>query len=199
MKIVIIKYNAGNIRSVNNALQRLGYTAEITADPELIRQADKVIFPGVGEASTTMSYLRETGLDKVIINLKQPVLGICLGMQLMCSHSEEGNVDCLNIFNEKVQKFQLPEPNTTNIKIPHMGWNQIKDVKAPLFDVSIDSEYVYFVHSFYVALGEHTAATTDYILPYSSALQKDNFYATQFHPEKSGSIGERILANFLNL
>lgn len=199
MKIIIIKYNAGNIRSVNNALQRLGYEAEITADPEQIKGADKVIFPGVGEASTTMAYLRETGLDKIIVNLKQPVLGICLGMQLMCSHSEEGNVDCLNIFNEKVRKFQLPEPNSDNIKIPHMGWNQINDVKTPLFDPSLEGEYVYFVHSFYVAQGEHTAATTDYIIPYSAALQKDNFYATQFHPEKSGSVGERILANFLKL
>lgn len=198
-KIVIIKYNAGNIRSVNNALLRLGYEAEITADPAQIQQADKVIFPGVGEASTTMAYLRETGLDKVIVNLKQPVLGICLGMQLMCSHSEEGHVDCLNIFDEKVRKFQLPEANVENIKIPHMGWNQITDVKTPLFDASLEGEYVYFVHSFYVALGEDTAATTNYILPYSSALQKDNFYATQFHPEKSGSIGERILANFLKL
>lgn len=199
MKIVIIKYNAGNIRSVNNALQRLGYEAEITADPAQIQQADKVIFPGVGEASTTMAYLRETGLDTVIVNLKQPVLGICLGMQLMCSYSEEGNVDCLNIFNEKVRKFQLPEPNPKNIKIPHMGWNQISEVKTPLFDASLEGEYVYFVHSYYVALGEDTAATTNYILPYSSALQKDNFYATQFHPEKSGSVGERILANFLKL
>ncbi|WP_439181611.1 imidazole glycerol phosphate synthase subunit HisH [Carboxylicivirga taeanensis] len=198
-KIIIIKYNAGNIRSVNNALLRLGYEAEITADPEQIQQADKVIFPGVGEASTTMAYLRETGLDKVIINLKKPVLGICLGMQLMCSHSEEGNVDCLNIFDEKVRKFQLPEPNVENIKIPHMGWNQITEVKAPLFDASLEGEYVYFVHSYYVAIGEDTASATDYILPYSSALQKDNFYATQFHPEKSGSVGERILENFLKL
>ncbi len=197
--IIIIKYNAGNIRSVNNALLRLGYEAEITADPDRIRQADKVIFPGVGEASSTMAYLRETGLDEVIINLKQPVLGICLGMQLMCSFSEEGDVDCLNIFNEKVRKFQLPEPNTQNIKIPHMGWNKITNVKSPLFDSSQEGEFVYFVHSYYVALGEHTAATTDYIHLYSSALQKDNFYATQFHPEKSGSAGERILANFLRL
>ncbi|MCG8579975.1 MAG: imidazole glycerol phosphate synthase subunit HisH [Bacteroidales bacterium] len=197
--IVIIKYNAGNIRSVMNALARLGYEAEITADPLKIKEADKVIFPGVGEASTTMAYLRETGLDEIITNLKQPVLGICLGMQLMCSYSEEGNVDCLGIFDEQVKKFQLPEPNNGNIKIPHMGWNKITNVKTPLFDDSLEGEYVYFVHSFYVALGDDIAATTEYILPYSSALHKDNFYATQFHPEKSGSVGERILANFLKL
>ncbi len=199
MRIIIIKYNSGNIRSVNNALLRLGYEAEITADPEMIKKADKVIFPGVGEASTTMAYLRETGLDKVIINLKQPVLGICLGMQLMCSFSEEGNVHCLNIFNEKVRKFQLPHPNAENIKIPHMGWNVLQKVQSPLFDKSLEGRYVYFVHSYYVAMGEYTAAITDYIQPYSSALQKDNFYATQFHPEKSGSVGECILANFLKL
>nr|WP_321407736.1 imidazole glycerol phosphate synthase subunit HisH [uncultured Carboxylicivirga sp.] len=199
MKIVIIKYNAGNIRSVLNALNRLGYEAEISADPEVIRNADKVIFPGVGEASTTMKYLRETGLDKLIVSLKQPVLGICLGMQLMCSWSEEGDVDCLGIFDEKVRKFQLPEGNPDNIKIPHMGWNSIFNVKSNLFDASLEGEYVYFVHSFYVAKGPDTAATTNYILEYSSALQKDNFYATQFHPEKSGSVGERILSNFLSL
>jgi len=199
MNIVIIKYNAGNIRSVDNALQRLGYKAEISPDPEKISKADKVIFPGVGEASSTMSYLRKTGLDNVVRGLKQPVLGICLGMQLMCSYSEEGHVDCLNIFDEKVRKFQLPEPNLRNIKIPHMGWNKIYDLKSDLFDPSLEGEYVYFVHSFYVAQGPDAAATTDYILPYSSALQKDNFFATQFHPEKSGPVGERILTNFLKL
>lgn len=199
LNIVIIKYNAGNIRSVNNALLRLGREAEITADPEKIRKADKVIFPGVGEAGTTMAHLRKTGLDKVIINLKQPVIGICLGMQLMCGFSEEGNVECLNIFDEKVRKFRLPVSDARNIKIPHMGWNTIRKLQSPLFDQSLEGEYVYFVHSFYVALGAHTAAVTDYIQPYSSALRKDNFYATQFHPEKSGSPGERILANFLKL
>lgn len=198
-KIVIIKYNAGNIRSVLNALNRLGYKAEISANPEVIRNADKVIFPGVGEASTTMAYLRKTGLDKVITKLKQPVMGICLGMQLMCSYSEEGNVDCLNIFDERVMKFQLPESNPDNIKIPHMGWNTIFDVNSKLFDASLEAEHVYFVHSFYVALGPDTAATTKYIVDYSSALQKNNFYATQFHPEKSGSVGERILSNFLKI
>lgn len=198
-KIVIIKYNAGNIRSVDNAIQRLGYEAEITAEPKKIREADKVIFPGVGEASSTMRYLKESGLDEVIKSLKQPVLGICLGMQLMCRYSEEGDVDCLNIFDEVVRKFQLPDPNPDNIKIPHMGWNKIADLKSDLFDASLEGEFVYFVHSFYVAKGPDTAASTDYILSYSSALQKDNFYATQFHPEKSGSVGERILANFLKL
>lgn len=199
MNLVIIKYNAGNIRSVNNALLRLGYEAEITADPEKIMKADKVIFPGVGEASTTMDYLKNTNLDQLITGLTQPVLGICLGMQLMCSFSEEGSVDCLNIFDEKVRKFQLPNPNTHNIKIPHMGWNRIYDLKSDLFDSSLEGEYVYFVHSFYVAQGPHSVATTDYILPYSSAAQRDNFFATQFHPEKSGKVGERILTNFLKL
>ncbi|MFT3740600.1 MAG: imidazole glycerol phosphate synthase subunit HisH [Breznakibacter sp.] len=197
--IVIIKYNAGNIRSVNNALLRLGCEAEITADPDKIRRADKVIFPGVGEASTTMRYLHDHGLSSLIKELRQPVLGICLGMQLMCSHSEEGDVPCLGIFDEKVRKFQIPSPNPLNIKVPQMGWNQIHDVKSPLFDASLNGEYVYFVHSYYVAKGPDTSATTDYILPYSSALQRDNFFATQFHPEKSGPVGERILGNFLKI
>jgi glutamine amidotransferase len=197
--IVIIKYNAGNIRSVNNALVQLGQTAEITADETKIRQADKVIFPGVGEASTTMNYLNQSGLGEVIKTLKQPVLGICLGMQLMGSHSEEGPVDCLNIFDEPVKKFQLPKPNPENLKIPQIGWNQIFDLKSDLFDQSLEGQYVYFVHSFYVPLGKNSAATTNYILPYSSALQRDNFFATQFHPEKSGPVGHRILQNFLKL
>jgi glutamine amidotransferase len=199
LSIVIIKYNAGNIRSVNNALIRLNCEAEITADPERILKADKVIFPGVGEASSTMKYLRESGLDQVIIQLKQPVLGICLGMQLMCSFSEEGNVDCLGIFDEKVRKFQLPVNNPEHLKVPQMGWNTIHDLKGDLFNASMEGQYVYFVHSYYVAKGKDTAAVTDYIVPYSSALQKDNFFATQFHPEKSGSIGEQILNNFLKL
>lgn len=197
--IVIIKYNAGNIRSVNNALVQLGQTAEITADESKIRQADKVIFPGVGEASTTMNYLNQSGLGEVIKTLKQPVLGICLGMQLMGSHSEEGAVDCLNIFDEPVKKFQLPNPNPGNLKIPQIGWNQIFDLKSDLFDSSLEGQYVYFVHSYYVPLGNSSAATTNYILPYSSALQRDNFFATQFHPEKSGPVGHRILQNFLKL
>lgn len=198
-KIVIIKYNAGNIRSVNNALNRLGQEAEVTADFDTIIKADKVIFPGVGEASTTMKYLNDTGIGGLFKELKQPVLGICLGMQLMCNHSEEGDVPCLNIFNEKVRKFPLPNPNPLNIKIPQMGWNQIYDLKGDLFDASLEGEYVYFVHSYYVAKGEDTSATTDYIIPYSSAVQKDNFFATQFHPEKSGPVGERILVNFLKM
>ena len=197
--IVIIKYNAGNIRSVNNALKRLNQEAEITADPEKIMKADKVIFPGVGEASTTMKYLNETGLSKIITSLTQPVLGICLGMQLMGSHSEEGDVKCLGIFDEAVKKFQLPQINPDNLKIPQMGWNQIYNLKSDLFDASLEGQYVYFVHSFYVSSGPDTAATTNYIHPYSSALQRNNFFATQFHPEKSGPVGQRILENFLKL
>lgn len=197
MKVVIIKYNAGNIRSVSNALKRLGVEATITDNVDEIRAADKVIFPGVGEASTTMDYLRKTGLDKVITSLTQPVLGICLGMQLMCRHSEEGDADCLGIFDVEVKKFQLPEPNPDNLKIPQMGWNTINNVKAPLYNKELEGKFVYFVHSFYVPVCEWTAATTNHTTDYSSSLHKDNFYATQFHPEKSGSVGEEILKNFL--
>ncbi|WP_372950299.1 imidazole glycerol phosphate synthase subunit HisH [Mariniphaga sp.] len=199
MNIVIIKYNAGNIESVNNALNRLGVNAEITADPKKIRNADKVVFPGVGEASTTMEYLRRYKLDELIISLKQPVLGICLGLQLMCSHSEEGDTKCLGIFNEKIKRF-VPKPGEGFItKVPHMGWNAITNLKSNLFSPDLENEYVYFVHSFYAGLGEHTAATCNYIEPFSAALQKDNFYATQFHPEKSGKIGAAILQNFLKI
>jgi glutamine amidotransferase len=199
MKIAIIKYNAGNIESVNNALNRLGINAEITADPEKIRNADKVIFPGVGEASTTMEYLRNTGLDQLIISLKQPVLGICLGLQLMCSHSEENNTKCLGIFNEKVIRF-VPNPGEEFItKVPHMGWNMISNLKSEIFSKDIENQYVYFVHSYFAGIGEHTVATCNYINPFSAALRKDNFYATQFHPEKSGSVGAGILQNFINL
>ncbi|WP_346854066.1 imidazole glycerol phosphate synthase subunit HisH [uncultured Draconibacterium sp.] len=199
MNIVIIKYNAGNIESVNNALNRLGVNAEITADPEKIRKADKVIFPGVGEASTTMAYLRENKLDELIVSLKQPVLGICLGLQLMCSHSEENDTDCLGIFDEKVKRF-VPAPGEEYItKVPHMGWNAISDLKSEIFNSELENEYVYFVHSYYAEKSEHTIATCNYILPFSAALHRDNFYATQFHPEKSGSIGAKILENFLNL
>ncbi|WP_346860028.1 imidazole glycerol phosphate synthase subunit HisH [uncultured Draconibacterium sp.] len=199
MNIVIIKYNAGNIESVNNALNRLGVNAEITADPEKIRKADKVIFPGVGEASTTMAYLRENKLDELIVSLKQPVLGICLGLQLMCSHSEENDTDCLGIFDEKVKRF-VPAPGEEYItKVPHMGWNAISDLKSDIFNAELENEYVYFVHSYYAEKSEHTIATCNYILPFSAALHRDNFYATQFHPEKSGSIGAKILENFLNL
>lgn len=199
MNIVIIKYNAGNIESVNNALHRLGVKAEITADPEKIRNADKIIFPGVGEASTTMTYLRKNKLDKLIVSLKQPVLGICLGLQLMCSHSEENDTKCLGIFDEKVKRF-VPNPGEEFItKVPHMGWNAIKDLKSKLFTTGLENEYAYFVHSYYAEKSIHTIATCDYILPFSAALHRDNFYATQFHPEKSGDIGSKILENFLNL
>jgi imidazole glycerol-phosphate synthase subunit HisH len=199
MNIVIIKYNAGNIESVQNALNRLGVQAEITADPEKIKRADKVIFPGVGEASTTMAYLRKEGLDELIISLTQPVLGICLGLQLMCSHSEEGDTTCLGIFDEPVKRF-MPEPGQEFItKVPHMGWNVISGLKSEIFSSELEQQYVYFVHSYYASVGEHTAATCNYIIPFSAALHKDNFYATQFHPEKSGSIGSKILENFLHL
>ena len=191
MNIVIIKYNAGNIESVQNALNRLGVQAEITADPEKIKRADKVIFPGVGEASTTMAYLRKEGLDDLIISLTQPVLGICLGLQLMCSHSEEGDTTCLGIFDEPVKRF-MPEPGQEFItKVPHMGWNVISGLKSEIFSSELEQQYLYFVHSYYASVGEHTAATCNYIIPFSAALHKDNFYATQFHPEKSGSIGSK--------
>lgn len=196
MNVTIIKYNAGNLYSVDYALKRLGIEATITADAETIKRADKVIFPGVGEAETTMNYLRERNLDTLIKDLKQPVLGICLGMQLMCRHSEEGNVDCLGIFDVDVKKFC---PTRHEEKVPHMGWNTLTDTHSPLFKGFTKEEFVYYVHSFYVPLNDFTIATTNYILPYSSALQKDNFYATQFHPEKSGEIGERILRNFIDL
>lgn len=196
MEVAIIKYNAGNIYSVDYALKRLGVTPIITADPELLSKADKVIFPGVGEAFTTMEYLRAHKLDQLIRELKQPVLGICLGMQLLCSHSEEGNADCLGIFDVDVKQF-IPQKHED--KVPHMGWNTITNVNSQLFTKSLENEFVYFVHSYYVPVNNYTAATTDYIHPFSAALHKDNFYATQFHPEKSGSVGEVILSNFLKL
>lgn len=199
MNLVIIKYNAGNIESVNNALLRLGASAEITSDHEKIKAADKVIFPGVGEASTTMAYLKKEGLDQLIPSLTQPVLGICLGLQLMCSHSEENDTPCLGIFDEKVKLF-IPEPGMEFItKVPHMGWNNITNLKSGIFDPSIDNQFVYFVHSYYATVGEHTAALGNYINQFSAALQRDNFYATQFHPEKSGPVGARILENFLKI
>jgi len=199
MKIAIIKYNAGNIESVNNALLRLGVEAEITGDHEKIRTADKVIFPGVGEASTTMAYLKKDGLDQLIPQLKQPVLGICLGLQLMCSYSEENDTPCLGIFEEQVKRF-VPELGMEFInKVPHMGWNNISQLKSDIFDLSLDQQYVYFDHSFYAAVGEHTAAVCNYINPFSAALHRGNFYATQFHPEKSGTVGSKILENFLKI
>lgn len=199
MNIVIIKYNAGNIESVKNALNRLGVDAEITADPVKIRNADKVIFPGVGEASTTMNYLRKHKLDELIISLKQPVLGICLGLQLMCSHSEENDTRCLGIFDEKVKRF-IPSPNKEFItKVPHMGWNAITNLKSEIFSTETENQYVYFVHSYYAEKSKHTIATCNYINTFSAALQKNNFYATQFHPEKSGTVGAKILENFIKI
>lgn len=196
MNVAIIKYNAGNIFSIDYALRRLGIEPVITADKELIRKADKVIFPGVGEAKNTMEYLQEHQLDRLITDLKQPVLGICLGMQLMCRHSEEGDVPCLGIFDVDVKRFQ---PVRHEDKVPHMGWNTIQYTDKLLFNGFEQEEFVYFVHSYYVPLNDFTAARTEYILPFSAALHKDNFYATQFHPEKSGKTGERILQNFLNI
>lgn len=191
--IAIIKYNAGNATSVYNAVTRLGFEAVITDDFETIQQADKVIFPGVGEASSAMAYLKEKGFDQVIKNLKQPTLGICLGQQLMCAYSEEGNVDCLGIFPIQVKLFPPTEI------VPHMGWNTISNLKSDLFTKVEEDSDIYYVHSFYCELSEFTIAKTNYILNYSAALHKDNFYATQFHPEKSAGIGEQILKNFLEL
>lgn len=196
MNVAIVKYNAGNIYSVVNALNRLGIDPIITDKAEELKSADRVLFPGQGEASTTMSYLKEHKLDEMIRGLKQPVLGICVGQQLLCRHSEEGDTDCIGIFPVDVKRFQ---PKQHEEKVPAMGWNSLYDVKSDLFKGFEKNEYVYFVHSFYVPTCQFTIATTDYIQPYSAALHKDNFYATQFHPEKSGTVGERILKNFLDL
>lgn len=196
MKVAIVKYNAGNIFSVLHAFQRIGVSPVLTDSAQEIAGADKVVFPGQGEAGTTMAYLRAHGLDKVITELKQPVLGICIGMQLMCRHSEEGDTDCLGIFDADVRKFQ-PQQHTD--KVPQMGWNTIGRTRSDLFRGFTKPEFVYYVHSYYVPLCADTIAETDYCLPYSAALHKDNFYATQFHPEKSGKAGERILQNFLDL
>jgi glutamine amidotransferase len=195
MRLVIIKYNAGNIQSVLYALERIGREAVVTDDPAAIREADKVIFPGVGEASTAMEYLRERGLDTVIRGLSQPVLGICLGMQLMCSYSEENDTDCLGVFEEKVRHFA---PDDAAIKVPQIGWNNIYGLQTPLFEGVAERSYCYFVHGYYAALGKHTIARTDYAGAYSSALHRDNFYGVQFHPEKSAAVGERILRNFID-
>ncbi|MBN2812812.1 MAG: imidazole glycerol phosphate synthase subunit HisH [Bacteroidales bacterium] len=195
----MIKYNAGNIMSVEYALQRLGVKGVVTDDFNLIRSATHVIFPGVGEASTTMKYLKDKKLDQLISGLKQPVLGICLGLQLMCSHSEEGDTPCLSIFNEKVKKFRLQNNGGTGLKVPHMGWNSIFQLKSKLFEPGLENQYTYFVHSYYAAVGPDTIATCEYGLPFSAALHRDNFYATQFHPEKSGGPGLAILKNFLAL
>lgn len=197
MKIAIIKYNAGNIMSVDYALQRLGIQAEVTSDKEKILAADKVIFPGVGEASTTMNFLKNEKLDKLIVSLKQPVLGICLGMQLMCKHSEENDTTCMGIFDEKVKLFKPNTGDENKTKVPHMGWNSLHTFKTKLFDGLTAGDYVYFVHSYYAAVGEDTAAVCDYILPFSASLCKNNFFATQFHPEKSGPVGAKIIQNFI--
>lgn len=199
MKVAIIKYNAGNIMSVDYALQRLGISATVTDDPDLIRGADRVIFPGVGEASTTMRFLRERKLDHLIAELKQPVLGICLGLQLMCLHSEEGDTPCIGIFNENIRKFPVTVSPDKRLKVPHMGWNTVYGLKSRLFDSSLENQYTYFVHSYYATIGAETIALSDYGVPFSAALQRDNFYATQFHPEKSGHAGSIIIKNFLEL
>jgi glutamine amidotransferase len=196
MKIAVIKYNAGNIRSVLFALERIGYTATVTDHAGEIEKADKVIFPGVGEASTAMKYLRERDLDKLICSLTQPVLGICLGMQLMCKYSEENDTECLGIFDEEVVKFKAENQKS---KVPQIGWNSIHQLKTGLFKNIPDKSYCYFVHGYYAAKGEHTIAATDYVQAYSSALNKNNFYGVQFHPEKSAATGEHILKNFLQL
>ena len=197
MKIVIIKYNAGNVQSVLFALERLGIEATVTDNSDEIKAADKVIFPGVGEASTAMNYVRERNLDKLIIDLKQPVLGVCLGMQLMCAHSEENDTTCLGIFDEQVKRF-TPPASKGGFKVPLVGWNNLYDVKTDLM-AGVENGYCYFVHSYYVALGKDTIATTNYIQPYSAALHKGNFYGVQFHPEKSAATGERILKNFIEM
>lgn len=191
--IAVIKYNAGNITSVQNAVQRLGYECIISDNKAEILKADKVIFPGVGEAGTAMQYLKDHGLDVLIKSLLQPVLGICLGQQLMCLHSEEGNTDCLGIFETKVKKFPPKE------MVPHMGWNNLHSLKGKLFKGISDDDNVYFVHSYYAELCEETTAVCDYILPFSAAIEKDNFYAMQYHVEKSAGVGEKMLQNFLAL
>lgn len=193
MNVTIIKYNAGNIQSVLFALERIGVTALVTDDVEVLQKSDKVIFPGVGEASSAMHYLKERKLDEVIVNLKQPVLGICLGMQLMCQHSEEGNTNCLGIFDNNIKLFEV------NVKVPQIGWNNIYDLKTDLFKNVKENEYMYLVHSYYAEVSEHTIAKTNYGLEYSSSLQKNNFYGVQFHPEKSSDAGQKLLENFIKL
>ncbi|MEQ8905711.1 imidazole glycerol phosphate synthase subunit HisH [Ekhidna sp.] len=191
--IAIVKYNAGNIRSVKNALDRIGVESVITDDPETLNSAEKVIFPGVGEAGTAMNYLKERGLDEVIVSLKQPFLGICLGMQLMCSHSEEKDTTCLGIFKENVRKF--PPKGI----VPHMGWNDFTKAEGPLFEEIATTDNMYFVHSYYAEVGEDTVGETDYLVPFTSALQKGNFYGVQFHPEKSADVGRKLIENFLKI
>jgi imidazole glycerol-phosphate synthase subunit HisH len=197
MKLVIVKYNAGNIQSVLYALERIGVEALVTDDHNQIQGADKVIFPGVGEASSAMRYLKERGLDVVLKNLQQPVLGICLGMQLMCKYSEENDTPCLDIFPEEVKLFRPAAAQ--KLKVPQIGWNTITQLKTPLFNVLTENSYCYFVHGYYAALGPHTIATTQYVQPYSAALHYNNFFGVQFHPEKSAATGEQIIKNFITL
>jgi glutamine amidotransferase len=192
--IAIVKYNAGNVQSVQYALQRIGVESVVTDNFDSIRQADKVIFPGVGHAQSAMQYLRENGLDTLLLSLQQPVLGICLGLQLLCKHSQEGDTNCLGIFDTEVKLFSSPA-----LKVPQIGWNNIYGYKSVLFDELPEQAFMYTVHSYYAALSDETVATTEYILPFSAALQKNNFYAVQFHPEKSGTAGETILKNFIRI
>lgn len=196
MEVAIVKYNAGNVYSVESALRRLGVEPVLTDDAEKLRSAGCVLFPGQGEASSAMSYLRSHHLDEVILSLRQPVLGICIGQQLLCRHSAEGDTDCLGIFDTDVKRFEASDASD---KIPAMGWNELTDLSTPLFKGIPEGSFVYFVHSYYVPSCPYTIATSDYIQPFSAAIHKDNYYATQFHPEKSGKVGEHILRNFLDL
>ena len=196
MNVAIVKYNAGNIYSVVNALKRMGIDPVLTDDVELLKKADRVLFPGQGHAAEAMDYLKSHRLDEVIRDLKQPVFGICVGQQLLCKHSEEGDVDCIGIFDAEVKRFQ---PEKHEDKVPCMGWNKLYDLKSPLMANLGTDPYVYFVHSYYVPLCEETIATADYVLPYSASMHKNNFYTCQFHPEKSGKVGEQILEKFLQL
>ncbi|MFD2036774.1 imidazole glycerol phosphate synthase subunit HisH [Belliella marina] len=197
MQVAVIKYNAGNVQSVLYALERLGAEAILTDDLAQISKADKVIFPGQGEASTAMRYLKEKQLDQLIPNLKQPFFGVCLGQQLLCDHSEENDTPCLGVFPVKVKKF-IPE-NIADFKVPHVGWNNLTELKTPLLKGLNDESFVYYVHSYYCELSEFTIATTNYVHDFAGLMHKDNFYAMQAHPEKSGLVGERILKNFLSL
>ena len=193
MNIVIIDYGAGNIKSIQFAFERLDYQAVLSSDPNVIKKADRIIFPGVGEASNAMTKLKKSGLDELIPKLKQPVLGICLGMQLLCKHSEENDTNGLGVFDLEVRKFE------NDLKVPQMGWNTIYNLKSKLFDGLKEEEYMYLVHSYYAELNDNAIATTNYGLEYATALQKDNFYGVQFHPEKSSVFGEKILKNFIEL